>query len=346
MSFSFPLSSLPLSPERSRMEALLKPGLRFNARVSGVLADGRIRLSFSGQSLLLRPEKPLMQGSFVELRVHGGSRGILLEIVPEETKSSEGSKLQSPDTLRENFPVSFRGRMGQMIRSASRLQHLFSSPDLLRNTGAAEDGKPGAGLPVLSLEKAAEDNLPLLRGVVRAFLQEPPQKEAFGKALKEEVFHPSLAALAEKEGGGEGVEILQEFRESLAKAIVDQGRFFLPLPFVMDGRLGFGHFFMDLGESGRERAKHRILRAGILLELESLGRIRVEALLLGRELQLGFAAGNEAVLALFEEGVPELSERLESLGFRVLPVRYQELEEGAWERETVNGEGTDWEIVV
>nr|WP_303649738.1 flagellar hook-length control protein FliK [Desulfobotulus pelophilus] len=90
---------------------------------------------------------------------------------------------------------------------------------------------------------------------------------------------------------------------------------------------------MDLGDGGRGETGSRILRAGLSLDLESLGRIRADALLLGKDLQLGFGAEAQDILALFENGMPDLMQRLQSLGFHVLPVRYHVLDERGKEEE-------------
>ncbi|MDY0164654.1 flagellar hook-length control protein FliK [Desulfobotulus sp.] len=353
MSFSFPLSSLPLSQDRVRMEALLKPGSRHSAKVTAALADGRVRLFFAGQSLLLRPEKPLATGSLVELRVHAGPKGAILEIVPEGTKGLEGKaqeRIQNPVFhSAPSSPLSGSQTGGSLHRLFKLLSDL--APSGLSGSGSgARSGM--ALMPFLSLAAEPEDNLPLLRGLVRAFLQEP-SREGFNQFRGEGTLlpkegdpHPSLALLVKEEGGKEGLDLLQEFRENLARTFLDQGRMTLPLPLGLDGFFSLGRLFLDLGDPGGGSRESRILRAGIRLDLETLGRVRADALLLGKELQLGFAAEEAGVLALFEEGMPELVRRLEGLGFRVLPVRYEIFREGAWEEEgaDTNSKG-DWEVI-
>ncbi|TYT76274.1 flagellar hook-length control protein FliK [Desulfobotulus mexicanus] len=350
MSFSLSLSSLPGIREQSRLEALLRPGARYSAKVAAGLADGRVRLSFAGQTLLIRPEKPLVPGSFVELRIHATPKGPVLEILPQSLKDEKTATLSSRDSLQDKTSsLSGQASAGRSVHGArpmGRMLQLFSSLVQGRSMQASGSEKKGVSLPFLSMASDIKANQQALTSLVRSFFHEPSaMREPLSAGFKDDMLF-SLAALAEKEGGKEASELVQDFREMIARNLVDQGRISLPLPLSMDGIFFMGRFFMDLGEGGGGDSEPKVLRAGLSLDLESLGRIRADALLFVKELQLGFWAEDPEVLALFEEEMPELVQRLKGLGFRVLPVRYQLLENNdVWEEEgAVPGDG--WGVVV
>ncbi|TWI72394.1 flagellar hook-length control protein FliK [Desulfobotulus alkaliphilus] len=351
MSFSLSLSSLPGIREQSRLEALLRPGARYSAKVAAGLADGRIRLSFAGQSLLLRPEKPLAPGTFVELRIHATPKGPVLEILPQPVQGEKSASLSSHDFLNEKTPSmstqAGAGRFSHGPRSMGRVLQLLSSLVQGRSMQDSGASKPGLSLPFLSMASDVKASQQALTSLVRSFFHEPSaMRESLISGAKEDMLF-SLASLAEKEGGKEGLELVQDFREMIARNLVDQGRISLPLPLSMDGIFFMGRFFMDLGEGSGGDPDPKVLRAGLDLDLESLGRIRADALLFGKELQLGFRAEDRAVLSLFEEEMPDLVQRLKTLGFRVLPVRYQLLENnGVWEEAAAAVPGDGWGVVV
>ncbi|MCW7752370.1 flagellar hook-length control protein FliK [Desulfobotulus sp. H1] len=325
MSFSVSLSSLTGFREQSRLEKLLQPGARIRARVTAALGDGRIRLAFGGQSLLLRPEKPLAEGTLLELRVHATPKGPVLEIV---TDASPSERIASPSQPAPSFSSQSTGSFGRMLQLLAFLG---------QRSGSVTSGGERMSflLPRIPMNADPLEIRNLLRDLVRLLFHDPVPSQGLrsGTVVREMPFFFSLETLAEKEGGVEGRQLVEEFRESLAKNLVEQNRIYIPLPLGLDSLFLLGRFYMDLGDGGRGETGSRILRAGLSLDLESLGRIRADALLLGKDLQLGFGAEAQDILALFENGMPDLMQRLQSLGFHVLPVRYHVLDERGKEEE-------------
>ncbi|MDX9786427.1 MAG: hypothetical protein RBT11_06615 [Desulfobacterales bacterium] len=308
-------------------------GQLFKARVLDVLSPRQALLLIDGKKVQAKTFVPLKPGQEVQVRVsQSGDQPVLRLVQTAEGKLPEAFQglLKSwgesgpfghLDLLLSRRMMSAGNREGSLGTLVfSRLQQMVTAISL--KSGDAEprflsDLIRGSGL--------------LWENKLLSLLSSSGGMQMSGLAplIENDIKGLALQLLAAEPGGGpvpdglkaflEGLENLQLFNKY---ADEESGRYLLPLPVLLDGKLTFGQMLLILGDgrNNSERGENRLVTVSFLLTLSRLGEIRADFSVLGRTVTGAFSVATEEIRAFISHHLGELGQKLQSNGYEVIDI--------------------------
>ena len=297
------------------------PGRLVTARVVNRQEDGEATLSIGGRKISAQVSQPVAEGRTVRMRVtHVDSSRISLKQltfadhpVGRYLMALRGLGRKGPfQYLTTLFGSAFSKGSSTAQQLKEKLQHLITQLAV----------KPG--------ESTAQDLREMVRGSglmhERQVLDEEPRENIKSLSLKlgraseeDEPLSKTVKAFID------GIEKLQVVNRATGEI---SGRFLLPLPIFMDGRLTFGQLLIDRGEerSASEGGAQRMIRLAMHLKLSRMGEMRVDlSLYKGAVAGMLSVASKEACDLLLKE-MAGLGAALGEKGFLLRHMGVQEVE--------------------
>ncbi|WP_300673100.1 flagellar hook-length control protein FliK [Desulfoluna sp.] len=301
----------------------ISPGRRVTARVVHSDPDGSATLRIGKREIAATLAHPMKNGTSMRLRV----------------TDVDTSRIALRQITFADHPV---GRYLVALRNLGRqgpFQHLFTlfGSSLPKGSAAVSQLKEKlqdfvAQLAVKPGKSGAEDVRRMVRqsGLMHEhnLLQGADGKEEDIKGLS-----MALAHAARKEGSLskavkaliDGIEKLQVVNRATGEI---SGRFLLPLPLFMDGKLSFGQLLIDRGEEGRPGRGEgdRVTRLSMHVNLSKIGDLRVDLSIYKGAVRGTLSVTNPEAEALLLHDLDTLTESLAEKGFSVRGLGVQRVE--------------------
>lgn len=308
----------------------LKKGQIVEARVDQTYSSRKARLMIQGKAVSAQTHLPLQTGQQMLLRVIQAGAHPRFQMV----ETSRGDFLHLPSDLLQTLnrlgsdtilsrlftPITEAGSVSgflhdteafeRMDRLLASISEMADQPDrhavksYINQSGLTWENKL---VSLLNTQKPLPPALVqrLIEGDLKALSLLITQSSEEKAPLLEEI-HTYL----------EDLESLQLLNSRVYKA---SGRYFIPLPILVDERIRFGQMLLDLGKdtaSDAER-KDQILRVSLLLEMSTLGHLQVELSILKNAITGMIDVEDTAAQARIDDQLPQLVEKLNRSGFHV-----------------------------
>ncbi len=322
---------LDKSIESNGVLSRLKKGQILEARVDQTFSPRRARLVIQGKTVSAQTHLPLQSGQKLLLRVieagthpkfklveKGGGDPLraLTDVLRAPDRSGPYhilSRLLQTVVESDSAPVASlgKGAIERMGRLLSAVYEPSVPPDrhtvksLISKSGMIWENKlvsilnAQKPLPPALVQRLIEGDLKALSllAAQSASEDQPPWLEDIRAYL-------------------DSLERLQLFNTQVSK---ESGRYFIPLPVLLDEPIRFGQMLIDLGKDSKTDAesKDRLLRVSLLLEMSNIGHLQVELSILKDEITGIFGVEDDTTQTLINGYLPQLVEKLNRRGFHV-----------------------------
>jgi len=120
------------------------------------------------------------------------------------------------------------------------------------------------------------------------------------------------------------IEQFEQWQLLNHKTLADHGKLYLMLPLLFGNMLYTGELLIDISDMkhGRKEASDSMLKASLLLKMSHIGPIKVEAVLLQRQLRIDFWLSQQETIDLFKKHESILSEVMGVHGFYIQLIQY------------------------
>lgn len=295
----------------------LKKGQVINAKVVGLLVQGKAQLLVAGQKVVVKTDLPLIPGQEIKLELtqeKGTLSFKLLGSPPSpSTPSRNGfslarfiSQTGSLLDLGQTKDSQVNEILGKVALKSGKRDDLFL-PRLLENMGMTLEKKMGGLL--VSMDKTA-------------------LKPALNALLKQDLKGALLNLMAMEKSGGAGDEPLSKSVKAMSNTLegfqqlnsqsTESNRFLLPFPILAGDQFNFGQLFVNTGKKGgdNESPENRVIQLAFLLNMTALGSVRAEFSILKKAITGRFLLEDQESCDHIKALVPELKDRLSAIEYQ------------------------------
>jgi hypothetical protein len=329
------------------------------AKVLSSHPGGGVRLNLLGREVMAQSKVSLTPGSTVRLVVERTSPQVVLALAGKQTATQANGLApllarvaQSSQSLPSNLhtllgadlaawklPTALLHAARQVQEAAQELVRWEPGGDALRRTLAASGLGSEAGLAA-ALRSGGLDSLPQpgLRGLVWQLQQVLQEQMASGEAPEQSAaFKAFLQAAGEAAGAWEAQGRLS------AELLARDSQSLFSLAAMLNDRLEQADLLLELPEREQEGERRETTRLVLFMRLSALGPLAVEAVIRGRAVTGRMVLESPEKAAFAGRRLPELTQRLEDLGFSAeLTAQHRarpELEENSPLAELIRREG-------
>ncbi len=294
----------------------LKKGQVINAKVVGLLVQGKAQLLVAGQKVVVKTDLPLTPGQDIKLELtqeKGTLSFKLLDSPPSSsTPSRKGfslarfiSQTTSLLELGQTKDSQVNDILGRVALKSGKRDDLFL-PKLLENMGMTLEKKMGGLL--VSTDKTA-------------------LKPALNALLKQDLKGALLNLMAMEKGGAGDEPLSKSVRaasntlegfQQLNSQSTESNRFLLPFPILAGDQFNFGQLFVNTGKKGGddESPENRVIQLAFLLNMTALGSVRAEFSILKKAITGRFLLEDQESCDHIKALVPELKDRLSAIEYQ------------------------------
>ena len=291
----------------------LKKGQVINAKVAGLMVQGKVQLLVAGQKVVVKTDLPLMPGQEIKLELtqEKGTMSFKLLDSPPSSSPSPGKKFSLARFISQTGALPELGRtkdsqvngiLGKMALKSGKRDDQFL-PRLLENMGITLEKKMGGLL--VSMDRT---------GV----------KPALNALLKTDLKGALLNLMAMEKSGDEPLSktVLQvsntlEGFQQLNSQSTESNRFLLPFPILAGDQFNFGQLFVNTGKKGEEKEgpDNRVIQLAFLLNMTALGSVRAEFSIFKKAITGRFLLEDQEVCDHIKTLVPELKTKLSAIDY-------------------------------
>ncbi|MFB3926677.1 MAG: hypothetical protein ACE14T_11550, partial [Syntrophales bacterium] len=303
-----------------------------------VLEDRRVLITLKNVSIPAESEIPLRAGEKIQVRVERLEPRIVLGIVREAAQDA---------ALISDYVRLFRSNPKALPDMIAGILAEFERPGRgLPAFLAGEDRKNLLGIlkSILFSKESLDDSLFLKRYIENIGLL---WESGLAKAVQEGVLNAKKNSLKgllmkiaselqpgpEKEespgsGPAKSMAELARFSDAFVKTIESHqiinvlsqeydGRFVFQIPLLLHSGLGTAEIYVDVDQPGEKGEKPDGFHVLMLLDMDALGDISVEAGIIGKKLNCAIQCSDRRVCDFISSSLGILTDRLFALGYRV-----------------------------
>jgi len=331
--------SIPTSDKLNQLK--LKPGEQATVKVVETLSDSKVKINVKGQEIELNlPKNQLKAGDVLTLTANGKKsfdlklnapssigKGVASSINPSMIQPYLPSKSPLPQlaqnlaNLLENIPPNIKLDSGQI----KQLQ------DILQAAVPKQGSPPDAEQLKKQVETIARSTeSKLLKALISSETSKPANKIVLGKDLKSQLLF--LKTALESQGGAQRTEIssllntikltvdnleLNQLSNQFSRQEGQPIVLHVPNPFSgHDKQIKIFVRNDPNEESGKGKNKNKQNYSMVfMLNLTSLGKLEIEAKVIGDKVSIKFGADDEEVSRFIQSHISQLHDVLEDLGF-------------------------------
>jgi hypothetical protein len=320
----------------------LKQGDIVSGKVLDFHHSGRAKLLVQGKELTAQTTVKLAKGQVAQFRVEQTQPQYTFKVFDSSNMQQNMLQLMGGSALQAS-PFQLFHDLFQMIKNnpdnanqklMAQMIHLFSQLAI----------KPGDSITPYYLMAFLQRSGLLWENKLKqwASTQKNMTSERFKKMMQQDLKALSLDTLKNiqgdqldiKLGFEQMVEQIEQWQLFNHKSLTDNGKLYFMLPLQFGNMFHTGELLIDVSDmkKGRKESAESMLKASLLLKMSTLGSVKIEAVLLQRQLRIEYWLSHQETIDLFKRNESILSEALAIHGIYIQLTQYhlkneQELEE-------------------